>query len=310
MSEMNKKNDKTVAPENGKKKNVISAFFSTVARWAGRMFFGASKELGEMDIFEVEKLESPSRLAVKSFFRRKLAVGALIVLIALFLFVFIGPLFIPMNVNYTDPLQANIAPNYSMLSVPSGLKNNVRDINGFSNFTVGVSNDNTLYMWGYTKNALSKTDISKFPDEIREGGVYMAAAGYDHVIAITVDGKIVGWGNATRGQYGYAYTGENIINMPETLKGNLDVSKISDLTCGYQCTALVYDGQLYLWGNRNALLNMQNLIDETAAYCEENSTAVKKIVLGNYYGVVLYENGAVSSGSLFNRNTTSLVTQM
>ena len=79
------------------KKNVLS----TLWRWTKRMFLGASKELSEDDRFTVEKIESPSVMAVKAFFRRKLAVVALIVLISLFLFVFIGPKVVPMDVNYT-----------------------------------------------------------------------------------------------------------------------------------------------------------------------------------------------------------------
>jgi hypothetical protein len=65
--------------------------FATLGRWLKRMFFGASKELMEDDRFTIEKIESPSVMAVKSFFRRKLAVVALVVLISMFLFVFIGP---------------------------------------------------------------------------------------------------------------------------------------------------------------------------------------------------------------------------
>mgnify|MGYP001071148346 FL=1 len=121
-------------------------------RWIRRMFMGASKELSQEEILAVEKLESPSKLAVKAFFRRKLAVVALIVLISLFAFVFIGPLFLPMDVNFTDANQANIGPVMSMRSVPSGMKNQIRTINGYANFTVGVSEDNTLYIWGYSKD--------------------------------------------------------------------------------------------------------------------------------------------------------------
>ena len=297
----------SAAPENKKRGffGTVLAVFETLLRWTKRMFLGASKDLAPVDIFEVEKLESPSKLAVKTFFRRKLAVAALVVLVSLFLFVFVGPLFIPMDINYTDPLQANIAPNYSMLKVPSALKKDVKDINGFSNFTVGVSNSGTLYMWGYTKDVLKDTDLADFPEEIREGEVYMAAAGYDHVVAITTSGKIVGWGDSSRGQYGYT-SEEGAQQMPEEfITGNLDVTKIQQLACGYQVTALVYDGELYIWGNMNALLNMTKLLDETKAYCEENSTSVKKVVLSNYNAIAIYEDGTVASGGLISSKTSA-----
>ena len=120
--------------------------FATLWRWTKRMVMGASKELTDDEKFAVEKIESPSMMAVKSFFRRRLAVVALVVLVCLFLLVFLGPLAMPMDLNYTDNLQANMAPNLSLMSVPKELAGNVKDINGFANFTVGVSKENTLYV--------------------------------------------------------------------------------------------------------------------------------------------------------------------
>ena len=128
-------------------KNTAGGLFSTLWRWTKRMVMGGSKELTDEEKFAVEQIESPSVMAVKAFFRRKLAVAALILLLSLFLFVFVGPYFFPMDLTYTDPLQANMAPIYSLMDVPDGLKDNVRIINGTSDFTVGVSNDNNFYMW-------------------------------------------------------------------------------------------------------------------------------------------------------------------
>ena len=271
-----------------KKENIFVRFGKTVGRWTRRMFLGASKDI---DVFAVEKLESPSKLAVKTFFRRKIAVAALIALVALFLFVFIGPYFYPMQLSYTDPLQANIAPNYSMLSIPSALKNNIRDINGYANFTVGVSNDNTLYMWGYSKDALSGDDYSVLPDSIEAGNVLAASAGSDHVIAVTTDGKIIGWGNRTRGQYGTGF-GENdpVLEMPaELIENGIDPDKLDQILCGFQATALVVDGKLYMWGNTNACLNMIEI-------ATKHSENVQKVALSNYYAVVLLEDGTITGG--------------
>ncbi|MBQ7302272.1 MAG: hypothetical protein IJW89_01675, partial [Clostridia bacterium] len=148
-----------------RKKGGFLRAVTTPFGWLLRMVLGPSKSLTEDPAST--KWESPSRLALGSFFRRKLAVAALAVLLALFLFVFVGPLFLPMDVNYTDALQANIAPNYAMLSLPRALKGQIRDINGYANFTVGVSNDNRLFMWGYTKDLITGLDYSDFPAEIR-----------------------------------------------------------------------------------------------------------------------------------------------
>ena len=274
---------------------------STLVRWAKRAIFPGK----ELDVMAVENLESPTKLAVKVFFRRKLAVGALVLLIALFLFVFIGSALIPMDVTYTDSNLANLAPNLSMLSVPDGLKDNVKEISSFSNYTVGVSRDNKLYVWGITKDSLTGVDLGAIPEELLGNNVYTASAGYDHAIAITTDGKIIGWGNKNRGQYGpYSETaaGNGVVFMPEELSGNLDVTKISSLVCGYQATVLIYDGKVYAWGNGNALTNLEKLSSGPKAYQNGEITPVKA-VLGNYYGMVLYSDGSFHAPLIFDRNT-------
>lgn len=305
MADLKNKEIETV--ENASKKKGAFYYIATPFRWMGRMFFGGSKTLAN-DPFAVEKLESPSKMAVKEFFRRKIAVTALIVLILLFLFVFIGPLFVPMDLTYADPLQANIAPNYSMRSVPRDLKKNIRDINGFSNFTVGVSNDNNLYMWGCYKNSLTGVNYKEYPAEIQNGNVLTAAAGSDHVIAITTDGKVIGWGNNNRGQYGSVSESDTSLKqMPDfILNGALDPAKVEQLSCGYQVTALVYDGQLYMWGNMNALLNMEALLNRAATYCAENNTRVEKIALANFYAAVLFEDGAISGEGAFSSKNSAV----
>ncbi len=278
--------------DNNKKQNVFVRFFTTIGRWARRMFMGASKDL-VTDINEVENLESPGKLAAKAFFSRPLAVIALIVLIAMFLFVFIGPLIWPMNLNYTDSLQANMAPNMSLMKVPNKLKNNVKDINGFSSFTVGVSNDGELFVWGFTKNSLTKVNYENIPEEVSNNKVTAAAAGSDFIIAVTESGKVVGWGSNTRAQYGAVQAESGLLPMSsELVNGTIDASKVNDLTCGYQATALVVDGKLYMWGNLNACLNMADINDL-------GLTGVKKVALSNYYAVVLKENGKIEDGGIF-----------
>ncbi len=291
--------------------------FATLGRWLKRTFFGASKELTQDEKLFVEKIESPSLMAVKSFFRRKLAVVALICLLLLFLFVFVGPYFFPMELTYTDPLQANIAPNYSLRSVPKELKGNIKSISGFSNFTVGVSKDNTFYIWGNTKNNLTGIDYAKTPDEIQPGKVAFASAGSNHIIAITTEGKVVGWGDNTSGQYGALKEGSEqfYTQMPEPLlSGTVDPNQVEQLLCGYQCTALVMkDGTCYLWGNNNALITLKEYIAQLeAAEDEDNqnaanslSSGIKKVALSNYYALFLRQDGTVTGGSSLTFNFQS-----
>lgn len=291
---------------NGTAKN---GFFSTVGTWFKRLFFGGSRSLENDDRFSIENIESPSKMAVKSFFRRKLAVLALIILVGLFLFVFIGPLFYEMDVNYTDVNLANLPPCYSMLDIPSELEDDIKSISSFSDFSVGVSNDNTLYIWGNTYDPLSELDLADFPEGIKEGNVLFAAAGLDHIIAITTEGKLIGWGKNYQCQYGYkANEADPYVQMPEEfITGTLDPSKVSQLTCGYQSTALVYDGKLYVWGNPAGMLNMKDLNEySVVAEGEEAPVAVKAVTLSNYYAIALLEDGSVTTGGqtfTFNRQS-------
>lgn len=286
--------------ENNKK----NGFFTTLGRWAKRVFFGGSRALSEEDQFFVEKIESPSKMAVKAFFRRKLAVLALVILIAMFLFVFIGPYFFPMNLTYTDPLQANMAPVSSLRSVPSALKDNIKEINGFSDFTVGVSTDNNFYLWGNKKNSLTNIDLTKYPEEITEGNIVHAAAGSDHVIVITKDGKVIGWGNKNTGQYGEVKNeSDPYTQMPDiVLNGTIDPNEVRQLICGYQCTALVMnDGTMYMWGNNNAMMSIPELSRE------KYSTGVQKVAFSNYYAILLREDGTVTGGQTLSFNYTTAV---
>ena len=252
---------------------------------------------------DIEKIESPSVMTLKAFFRRKLAVAALFVLVSLFLFVFIGPYFFPMDLNYTDPLQANIAPNNTLMKVPDELKDNIKNINGFSDFTVGVSRDNTLYLWGNTKNQLTKVDYTQFPAEIQPGKVAYASAGADHIIAITTDGKVVGWGNNSNGQFGVKkQESDPYTQMPEELlNGTIDVSQVKQLLCGYQVTALVMnDGRMYMWGNNNAMLS---LVEFTRN--DKYNQDVEKVAFSNYYSILLRKDGTVTGGQSLTFNMQS-----
>lgn len=282
---------------NTDQKKKSSGFFATIGRWLGRAFF-PGREVAEMNIFEVEKLESPSRLAVKAFFRRKLAVVALVVLILLFLFSFIGQFIWKMDLTYTDPLQANIAPNMSLRNVPKGLKNDIKTISGFSNFTVGVNNDGKFFIWGFTRDNMTNINYADVPDEVKNGKVVTAVAGSDHIVAITEDGKLHMWGANSRGQLG-VNTGnpdDPVVELDKNIleNGIGDLSKLDQIIAGYQVTAMVLDGKLYMWGNSNNIINMRTFVERTDS--EGNVIGydnVQKVALTNYYAVLLLDDGSI-----------------
>ena len=72
-------------------KKGFKTFGKTIWRWTKRTFMGASKEFADADKFSVERIDSPGKALVKSFFRKPLAVIATCLLVGMFLVVLIGP---------------------------------------------------------------------------------------------------------------------------------------------------------------------------------------------------------------------------
>ena len=248
------------------KKN--KGFFGTIGGWFKRLFFGGSKTMAdEMEEnaknMKVEEIVSPFKQIVRGFFERKLAVFALCVVIAMFLLVFIGPLFMPKYYDsYTEVTQQNVHPTMSMLSVPGDLEDDIRMIDSFGSFTVGVNNSGEVFIWGDSKISTTGLDARDIPDEVKEAKIMYVAAGIDHVVAISEEGKVYCWGYNKLGQFGYFdpenKDNANILPEPdELLNGTIDVNHIKKVTCGYQCSAILMDdGTLYIWGNKNTYQNI------------------------------------------------------
>ena len=226
---------------------------------------------------DVEEIVSPMRQIVNNFLERKLAVGALVLLIAMFITMFVGPLFMPKySDSYTDVTQQNIAPTMKLAKVPSGLKNDIKMIDGYGSFTVGLSNAGVVYIWGSTKIGTTGVDVADIPADLPQGNIALVSAGIDHVVAIDNDGKIWCWGNKKLGQYGTEAealeNGEevnpNIAYFPQELADNgVNLADVKKLTCGYQTTAiLMNDGTLYLWGNKNVYKNFDLFLAAGSMY--------------------------------------------
>lgn len=236
--------------------------------WFRRMFFGASKEYAN-DIEQqtsngIEAIVSPARQAFNNFMERKLAVIAACVFFAMFILMFVGPIFMPTYEDaYTETVHQNIAPCLNMMSVPKDLKNDIKMIDSYSTFSVGLSNAGKVYVWGYTILGATGVDIGIIPEEVKNATISYVAAGVDHIIAIGDDGTVYAWGDSRLGQYGDQFAMEISTPMPEGLVNRtekIDVANIKKVTCGYQATAiLMNDGSCYLWGNPNSYSNLEKL---------------------------------------------------
>lgn len=306
---MNENKDLNKNSEQNPPKNIFEKILDTLlnilktlGRWTKRMFMGASRDY-EQNVFEVEKLESPSKMAVKSFFRRKISVAALVILILMFLFVFIGPKFIEMDIS-PDSFQINKSPNYSYLKPSSNIKNDVVNISSFSSFTIGLNSENEIGIWGDTKNPVVGYDISDIPEELDGKKIAFAAAGSDHVVVITTEGKVVCWGNKNNGQYGLEEVQNALIQPAELVNGTLNVDEVKSLVCGKQVTAiLMKNGTCYIWGNTNTNKNIAEFTDLT----NPDMSNLDKVIFSSSYAIGLTKDGKVTTGKDYKLSTRKFV---
>ena len=261
-----------------------------------KLFVG--NKIADMTVDD-ERYDSPGKLAVKRFFRKPLAVGAVVVLVAMFAFVIIGPMIDPIDLSYSESLHANIAPTMSMMKIPAEMKEDPRSISSYGSFTVGVSKEGKVYTWGYYKASSDANNVMKVPDEVQRADILYAAAGFDHVIAIDKNGKIYGWGKSRNGQYGDPGPFADTVGHPqpkELITGNIDVANVKELICGNQVTAiLMNDGTMYGWGNTKS--SATNMADMLAAV--ENGERFDKLAFTNA-GIF-----AISKDGRFVRNGNS-----
>ena len=264
-------------------------------RWLRRMFFGASKELTMAD----ERYDSPSKLAVKRFFRRPLATGAVVVLLGMFLFVFIGSAISPADLTETgsEMLHTNMAPTQSLMKLPKQMKDGAVDISSRGTFTIGLDTEGQVYMWGYYFNVSGDEarNVMTIPEEVKNSKIAHVAAGSDHCVAISEDGHVYAWGEYDNGQYGL--NGSMIASArkepDELLEGTIDASAVKQLICGNQVTAiLMEDGTIYAWGNDGlCATNLSSVIK----HGKQDSKLVKLAFTNDgLYGID--ENGAFVSG--------------
>ncbi len=213
---------------NNKKKK---SFFSLLL---GNLFGGSGK--AEMDdIFVEADVQSPLKTVVETYRSQKIAMTALIIFLLILATVLIGPLFRPIDLSFSETTQQNIAPGFDMMKVPESLQGNIRDMSVGPTFTVAISQDGDLHIWGKTK-ITRVLDITKgIPKDM--GNLVKVSAGIDHVVVLNDEGKVFAWGS-DRQQQG---------TVPMEIN-NLD--NISDIIAGYQVTGvLTEDGNSYFFGN-------------------------------------------------------------
>ena len=244
---------------NSQKKKKPNSFL----RMFSRIFLGSKRELS---VLEEEQMQSPFRTVVRNFRQNKIAMIGSITFLVIFLSCFILPIFYPLDATYQDVSQQNIAPGFTMTSVPNELKNNVAQISGGATFGVGIDKDGNYYSWGQMDKKLLKVPT-------KMGKLTMISAGLNHVLAVNDRNEVFTWG--------YDRLGLDMI--PLELNGMVQIKQI---VAGYQMSFVVSeDGELYWWGN-------QNILDVNPG---EHQGNIEKIAANSTTAVALLEDGSVAA---------------
>ena len=272
------------------KKNTASKKPSTFGSVLRRLFLGNIGQSPRLD----DRYDSPSKLAVKRFFRKPLATGAVIILCCMFLFVFIGPMVSPVDLSYVESMHKNVAPNMSMMKLPSSMKEDPVSISSRGSFTLGLDKNGDVHVWGYysTFSSDPAKNVMNIPEVVKNADIAYAAAGSDHCVVIAKDGTMYAWGEYDNGQFGKDGRMADMceyLQPDELINGKVDVANVKQLICGNQMTALLMkDGKLYVWGNTMA--SGQNVSSVLKALKESGKT-VDKVALTNSDMFVITTDG-------------------
>ena len=187
--------------EKQKKENI----FRKLLRWFVRGFFGlkyeekwfGKREKVQKEIVykngvpdDSELIVSPGRQIFNRFMERKFAVISVVVVLIMFAVVFIMPHFMTKYYDaFTETTQKDLPPTMSLMRVPKELKNNIKMIDSYGSFSVGLSKDGKVYVWGIGKIGATGLNVKDIPEEVQNAKIAYVAAGQDHVIAIGEDGK-------------------------------------------------------------------------------------------------------------------------
>ncbi|MFA5542691.1 MAG: ABC transporter permease subunit [Bacilli bacterium] len=258
-------------------KNVLLRIWKSIKSLFVFLFgFGKMKD---KDRLKEEELISPAKQVFKKFIRNRLAIMGLTVFLLIAMFVGIGSWVQDFNATQQESSQIAIQPGRNYLNIPSGLKKSgvkvVTDNYGNENYLIGtgvtfsvaVSNDDKIYVWG--SNVGKVKDVPKEIRDIAKDFVQLAV-GSSHVVALTKDGELVGWGRnnfeqasipiydpALDSTFGLHKKAIEAYFDPaaRTLYPSDFVSAIEDdpivkVVAGYEYTSiLTIEGHVYTWGS-------------------------------------------------------------
>lgn len=195
------------------------------------LFFG--RRTATLSIFEEEQVQSPYRTMLRNFRQNWSAMLGLYVFFAIFLAVFILPLFFPLDLQFQDPTQKNTKPTLSYMKYAKEISGNVVSIDQGSVYGLGVGSDGVIRQWGTLTPKLQNLPQIN-------AKVIQVSAGLDHALALDENGKVYTWGNDRF----------MLSNIPPQVQS----SRVKQVLAGHQISlALTEDGRIFFWGNTNLI---------------------------------------------------------
>lgn len=266
------------------KKTVQETTSTPTAKKVGKSFISMLKGLfvrnNQLSVLEEEALQTPTQTIIKNFLRNKLGVIGVIGFVAILAFSFVGAQLRPIQMNYIEPLMANIGPGANYLNYPAQLvKEGVETISSGVSFSVALSKAGNVYVWGrqpiYLQENMS-THVIRIPNDVKNAKITHVAAGDRHVVAIDTNKNFYGWGHNNFKQS----------ELPQNVKTKLQSSEVAQLIAGETITGILFDdGELIVWGSTMAT-NLSIIPTEFQG-------RITKVDFCSLNGVVLLDDGTV-----------------
>lgn len=204
----------------------------------------------EKNLFEEASIESPWRSVVRKFIKNPLGLIGLIGFIAIFIIVFVGSTMVPFDPFYTAGPMRNVPPGENYMEVPQSLLDEgVEDIQSGITFSVGLSKEANIFFWGVDgENNLTMPQEIK--DQIGDQKIKQIAVGDRHILVVTENEEVYGWGNNAFDQ----------TILPSDVKSLIDrEGGVQKIGAGDQYSVvLTNEGTIKVWGS--TLPNRLNLI--------------------------------------------------
>ncbi|XP_046350491.2 uncharacterized protein LOC124131328 isoform X1 [Haliotis rufescens] len=160
-----------------------------------------------------------------------------------------------------------------------------------ANHNLAITDDGSVFMWGYSRACGHRRHDVLQPERVLEGHhVIQVAGGATHSMALTASGNIYSWGGGIDGQLGHG--NKVFVTQPCKVKDSQLTGQVVHIACGEAFSACITgDGRLYMWGKNSHTI----VAGETSSYkvtyplClnQPLATPLESVYCGAWHAAVL-----------------------